>query len=226
MINKRTIFQQTLFDAQNKLSSGSWQPGQRLPTIKALAKDFSVSITTMREVLKTLEDQEKISIEHGRGIYVRNDPLAINGSTIADTQMNEVPLTSLLEARLLIEPELAFRCAQNASTSQIERLKYLSEKMDTEMRTGDDFISIDLDFHNLIAGCAKQPVLEKMVRSLDNIQIESRKQTNTIPNMRTKAAQYHTLIAIAISERNAEDAKLFMKKHIISMLEPLQALKK
>lgn len=43
--------------------------------------------------------------------------------------------------------------------------------------------------------------------------------------MRTKSSNYHVLIAIAIEERNSEQAYLLMQNHIEQMLEPLKKAK-
>ncbi len=75
---KLSVYQQTVDKLQAKILSGEWQPGQRLPTMKQLSKQMGVSITSMREALKSMENQNVISIEHGRGIYVRNDPNSVN----------------------------------------------------------------------------------------------------------------------------------------------------
>ncbi len=68
---KLSVYQQTVDKLQAKILSGEWQPGQRLPTMKQLSKQMGVSITSMREALKSMENQNVISIEHGRGIYVQ-----------------------------------------------------------------------------------------------------------------------------------------------------------
>jgi len=65
-----------------------------------------------------------------------------------------------------------------------------------------------------------------MTNSLESYQLESRRMTNTLPQMRTKAALYHQLIAAAITTHNAEEAKQLMIMHIRSMIEPLEGISK
>lgn len=221
-MGKTSVYQQTIDKLQVKIFSGFWKPGQRLPTMKQLAKDFGVSITTMREALKSLENRNMISIEHGRGIYVRNDPNSVN--TAGTDKVKSLSLMSLLHARLLVEPEQAYLCAKNGTSIIIEKLQSLSEQMDKEMRVGGDFLNVDLEFHQLVADGAQQPALKIMSDSLKNYQIESRERTNTLPNMRTKASLYHQLIATAIATKDADEAKKLMEMHIISMIDPLNKL--
>lgn len=219
---KISVYQQTVDKLQEKILSGEWKPGQRLPTMKQLSKDMGVSITSMREALKSMENRNVISIEHGRGIYVRNDPNSVNA--VGDGKVKSLSLLSLLQARLLVEPEQAYYCAKNCDPTIIQRLQDLSERMDKEMRTGGDFLNIDLEFHQLVSEGSNQPALGIMLKSLENYQIESREKTNTLPNMRTKASLYHQLIATAIATRDADEAKRLMGMHIESMIEPLERM--
>lgn len=104
---KQTAFQATIELMKQKILDGEWAPGDRLPTLQQLAADFSVSVTTVREALRILESQGNVSIEHGRGMYVRNDPLLLDDPAVALEELENISIVDLLEARLLIEPELA-----------------------------------------------------------------------------------------------------------------------
>lgn len=217
-----SVYQETLNQLRDNLIKGKWNPGQRLPTMKTLAAHYGVSLTTMREALKSLEIEGAISIEHGRGIYVRNDPRSITAID-ADTVAN-IPLLDLLQARLLVEPELTALCAQNSDSKIGNKLVLMSEDIDKKMRHGGNFLAIDLQFHQVIAQGAKQPALEKMVRSIDEYQRGSRARTNTLPKMRTISVYYHTLIASAIAEHDSENARSLMAMHIHSMIRPLKQI--
>ncbi|NOU62497.1 FCD domain-containing protein [Paenibacillus sp. LMG 31461] len=215
----KTMAYETAIQAiKEKIKTGEWKAGDRLPTVQQLAVELSLGISTVREALRILENQRIVSIEHGRGMYLRNDPLLLEDPTTTLEQLGNISLVSLLEARLLIEPELASLCAKHATDSQIQQLRYLADQMVVQMQKGGDFFETDMAFHQLIAEGSNNPVLIRMMSMIAPISVEARKQTNTIPNMRTKASNYHILIAIAIEERHAEQAKLLMEAHIREML--------
>ncbi|WP_339257042.1 FadR/GntR family transcriptional regulator [Paenibacillus sp. FSL P2-0136] len=207
---------------KQKIIGGEWAPGDRLPTLQQLAVDFSVSVTTVREALRILESQGNVSIEHGRGMYVRNDPLLLDDPAVALEELDNISIVDLLEARLLIEPELAALAAKRADEDQIRRLRVLADRMVQQMEEGGSFFETDLAFHQLIAEGAANPVVARMLHSILPLLAEGRKQTNTLPNMRTKASNYHVLIAIAIEERQSETARQLMESHIQSMLTTLK----
>ncbi|MBY9079101.1 FadR family transcriptional regulator [Paenibacillus sp. HN-1] len=219
---KQTAFQATMELMKQKIQSGEWAPGDRLPTLQQLAADFSVSVTTVREALRILESQGNVSIEHGRGMYVRNDPLLLDNPAAALKELEDISLVDLLEARLLIEPELAALAAQRADETQVRRLRELAERMVRQMEEGGPFFETDLAFHQLIAESASNPVLARMLNSILPLLAEGRKQTNTLPHMRTKASNYHILIAIAIEEHDNGTARQLMDSHIRSMLTSLR----
>lgn len=222
--DKLSVYQQTLNKLNQYIDDKLWKPGQRLPTMKQLSLDYGVSITIMREALLTLQNENKISIEHGRGIYLRNDPNSVLFKTDEEVS-DDLPLLSILEARLLVEPQQAFLCAKNNDPEINDQLQKLAELLDREMQRGEDFLDIDLQFHKIIALGSKQPALTIMTQSLnDRIQLESRRLTNTLPEMRTKAALYHELIASAMKTPNPEEAKKLMEMHITSMINPIKNL--
>ncbi|MFC7680963.1 FadR/GntR family transcriptional regulator [Paenibacillus sp. GCM10028914] len=220
---KKNTFTTTIDLLKKKIVEGEWPPGSRLPTLQQISKELEVSVTTVREALRALESQGNVSIEHGRGMYVRNDPLLLEDPTANLKELGDVSLVKLLEARILIEPELAALSAERATHTEAKQLRELADTMVLQMEDGGPFLDTDLAFHRLIAESAQHPVLLRMMESIYPLLSEGRKQTNTLPHMRTKASNYHILISIAIEERHPEQARQLMHYHIHDML---QALKK
>jgi GntR family transcriptional repressor for pyruvate dehydrogenase complex len=219
---RKTTFSITIDILKQKIISGEWPPGSRIPTLQEISKELAVSVSTVREALRTLESQGNVSIEHGRGMYVRNDPLLLEDPTADLKELGDISLVKLLEARLLIEPKLAFLSAEHATRTQVKQLRALADSMVNQMEEGGPFLDTDLSFHHLIAESAQQPVLLRMLESIYPLLSEGRKQTNTLPHMRTKASNYHILIAIAIEERHSEQARQLMHGHISDMIEALK----
>ncbi|HEU5354169.1 MAG TPA: GntR family transcriptional regulator [Actinocrinis sp.] len=105
-----------------RILDGEFQPGGDLPPEAALAQEFAVSRTILREALKALEEKRVLRIRHGRGTTVRAkadwnilDPLVLSvlleygGSATLATELDEVRTAlHLLMADLAaqrIEPE-------------------------------------------------------------------------------------------------------------------------
>lgn len=219
---KKMTYLTALDQIKHKIESGAWKPGDRLPTLQQIAVELSVGVSSVREALRILENQRIVSIEHGRGMFVRNDPLLLEDPASKIRALGDLSLLTLLEARAVLEPELAAFCAERATAQQVKELQHLAELMVEQMRSGGNYFDTDLRFHTVIAEGANNPVLAKMLGAISDLLAESRRQTNTLPNMRTKSSSYHQLIAIAIAEREPERARMLMKAHIDDMAAALR----
>jgi GntR family phosphonate transport system transcriptional regulator len=58
-----------------EISSGSFLPGARLPTETALAERFGVNRHTLRQAIGALSTAGLVSVQHGRGTFVRPAPI-------------------------------------------------------------------------------------------------------------------------------------------------------
>ncbi|MCD9020864.1 FadR/GntR family transcriptional regulator [Cohnella silvisoli] len=215
---KKLAHEEIIEQMKARIVSGEWKPGERLPTMQQLAEEFKLSRTAVREALRILENQRIVSIEHGRGVFVSNNPDLLEDPTGNMRLLEFGSLLQLLEARLVVEPEMAAFCAQRVSTAQTKRIRELAERMEEEMRQGSDHFTTDVQFHQAIAEGANNPLLAEMLTVLADLSARGRRETDKLPHMQTKAASYHRLIAIAIEERQADQARSLMRSHIQDMI--------
>jgi len=197
-----------------KIADGAWRPGDRLPTSRQLAAEFGLSMTAVREALRILENRGIVSIEHGRGLFIRNDPDLLEDPAGKIREMEDSPLLELLEARLVLEPDLAAFCAERASPAQVRHIRQLAEQMEEQVRAGKSHYDTDLQFHLAIAEGANNALLMQMLSAIADLSAKGYRETDKLPNSRPKAASYHRLIAIAIEEGEPEQARSHMEAHI------------
>lgn len=111
--------------------AGRYAPGERLPTQRALAADLGVTMGSLREALKRLEQMGLLDVRHGDAMRVRDwrehgglDVIAHllfrSGGLDADV------LASILEARGLMLTEVARLAAERRSGEQAARLDELA----------------------------------------------------------------------------------------------------
>src|SRR5579863_5966965 len=109
------------------LIRGHWSPGEKIPPERELCLKLGVGRASLREALKALEIMGMIETRLGDGTYVckRTEffsrPLlwAIAGSSEADAR-------ELIEARTLIEVELAGLAAERAT---LQHMKQIAEQL-------------------------------------------------------------------------------------------------
>ncbi|WP_373266924.1 GntR family transcriptional regulator [Hungatella hathewayi] len=58
---------------ENKIRSGEWQIGQKIPGELALAGEFHVGRSTIRETLNILQQKGMVDKRHGSGTYVKEN---------------------------------------------------------------------------------------------------------------------------------------------------------
>src|ERR1700682_2147823 len=99
----------------------------RLPPERELAKKFRVSRAELRKVLAVLEAEGQIQRHVGKGTFVVHPPedSKPNGEDIA---ARTSPLAAM-QARRVVEPELARLAALNATSSQFIEMRKLCSEM-------------------------------------------------------------------------------------------------
>jgi GntR family transcriptional repressor for pyruvate dehydrogenase complex len=128
---------------------GRYEPGERLPTQRALAADLAVNVATVREAVKRLEQLRLVEVRHGDAMRVRDwrrsgglDALALLTSVDQDV------VRSLFEARRLLLTEAARLAAQRADEAQAAAIAELAGAVAT---AGDDHGALLADWHFMAA---------------------------------------------------------------------------
>ena len=72
----------------------------------------------------------------------------------------------------------------------------------------------DIRFHELLLTAAHNPVVGRMVSAVNELLIDSRRRTMRIPGAADKATSYHLLVAFAVRDRDADQARAVMEQHV------------
>src|SRR5688500_6525577 len=83
------------------------RPGERLPSVRALAAQLGVAVPTLREGLRRLEAQGVVELRHGAGLFVRATQPRVMVANPGLGGIDAQTVLDLLDTRLLIEPHLA-----------------------------------------------------------------------------------------------------------------------
>ena len=69
---------------------------------------------------------------------------------------------------------------------------------------------------------AHNPVLTRMVQSIDELLVDGRRRTAHMPSTYGKSLHYHWLIADAVAERDSRRARTLMLEHILDLTGEVQ----
>ncbi|MCR8631597.1 FadR/GntR family transcriptional regulator [Paenibacillus radicis (ex Xue et al. 2023)] len=222
---KELVSTKVLNELTKRIEQEDWKPGQKLPSLAGLAKEYEVGVSTVREALRIMENRGYLIIEHGRGMYVRSRNYWNNHSSTELAQLPIGDLSSLLEFRGVLEPEMAALAAERGSPGQISAIKKAASVMIDDLEKGNDYFSADIAFHEYIAEACSNKVMANVMKGISDLLLESRRQTSRIPGSAEKASHFHMLIALAIEQRNASLAKEMMKAHLEDVKQDSMILK-
>ncbi len=68
------IYTQIVNQVQAQIAGGVLQPGDQLPTVRALAEDLRVNFNTVARAYRILDEARIISTQQGRGTYITEIP--------------------------------------------------------------------------------------------------------------------------------------------------------
>jgi len=195
------------------------KPGDRLPSARALAAQFSVATPTIREALRRLQATGMIDIRHGSGIYVRRDSDRILLSNPSYGALEAQTILQALDARLLIEPHLAELAAANASEEDVTELRSILERSERALALHDDdrYIQINYELHVGIAQTSGNIVLTHIVQSLLEMhatELHIVDPNSSLSEIRARDHRFHQLVVAAIAEHDESAARDAMTEHL------------
>lgn len=195
-----------------------FEPGTRLPNEYDLASILEVGRSTVREAVRRLAARNILEVRQGSGTYisgkkgVADDPLGF--SFIKDTYK----LTQdLFEIRLLLEPRVAAKAAQNATDEQCEELEKVIEAIEKSYDVGTlDHIQLDVQFHSLLAKMSGNLALDSLLPVIHQ-SISLINDNFSSVEMQEDSRIAHRMIFSAVVKRDAVKASDAMMEHIFAV---------
>jgi DNA-binding FadR family transcriptional regulator len=172
-IGPRRAFEGAVEQIAQRIRHGDLGEGDRLPSERVLAEAMRISRPTLREAVKVLAKAGVLEVHPGAtgGIFVASDYVPIELLRLqSDVRLAEV--AGVLEARRLLEPQVALFAAQNASEADFERMQLTIEAHKQMLRSGevlereDRFLQVDMQFHVRMAEATENATVVGLMRSL------------------------------------------------------------
>lgn len=165
VIQKNNITQQLVEYMREKIQSGEWKVGQKIPSENDLAKKLNVSRASVHAAIQRFIALGMIKSEQGKGTFLCSDHTEYLGSKNASDGSNE-SILDFLRFRLIFEPEICYQAAKNMSD---ETLRMLEENYNMMRRSiGDSavFSEYDLSFHRMIGESLGNRFVDQLMNML------------------------------------------------------------
>jgi DNA-binding GntR family transcriptional regulator len=187
-------------------------PGQWIDEL-ALARDWQISRTPLREALKVLAAE---------GLVV---PVPRQGSKVAE--MSEDDADQLLPVMALLEGRCAYEAVRRASDADIRRLKQLHEKLEKHAAAHniDGYYQANHEFHSTVQALAGNRWLDRATGDLRRFVRLLRGRQLNWPGRIEASINEHRVLLDAIVQRDAARAERVMHDHLMAQLAALKALR-
>lgn len=138
-----------------------YNPGERLPPEREIAEMLDVTRTVVREALIMLEIKGLVEVRRGAGIYVLDSSGSHNTDSPDANVCNDAGPFELLQARQLLESNIAEFAALQATREDIVKMRQALQLEERELASSapGSSESGDMQFHLAIAEATHNSML-------------------------------------------------------------------
>jgi GntR family transcriptional regulator, transcriptional repressor for pyruvate dehydrogenase complex len=200
--------------------SGQLAIGSKLPSEAALAAEFSVSRTTVREALRSLATSGLISKVPGSGggSFVRSVDHWSLGRAVLEGMRNLLQLGTLEPAevsdvRYMLEVPAVRLAAENRTDADLRVLERIVSQLAATSHTDPDVAAMDAQFHTTVALTSRNRVLASLTYALHTVS-EPVHNLNLTVEVGRESHRQHRHILDAIRDRDPDAAEAAMVDHV------------
>lgn len=181
----------------HELAPGSWIDEQ------AIAKEYGISRTPMREAIKILAAEGLITMKMRRGAYV--------------TEVSKSDLSQIFTVLALLEGQACRETALKASEGQLEALDSIHMKLERAAadRDLDQFFAINQSFHDKLQEISNNPWMKRVIDDLRKVLKLQRRDSLSKRGRLESSLVEHRKILSALLARDAELSEKLMKEHLL-----------
>ncbi|MFM9112985.1 MAG: GntR family transcriptional regulator [Polynucleobacter victoriensis] len=181
----------------HEFAPGSWIDEQ------AIAKEYGISRTPMREAIKILAAEGLITMKMRRGAYV--------------TEVSKSDLNQIFTVLALLEGQAGRETALKASEGQLEALDSIHMKLERAAADRDleQFFAINQSFHDKLQEISNNPWMKRVIDDLRKVLKLQRRDSLSKRGRMESSLLEHRKILSALLARDADLSEKLMKEHLL-----------
>jgi GntR family transcriptional repressor for pyruvate dehydrogenase complex len=182
-----------------------------------MAQRYRTSRVSVREAYRSLEELGLLTIRRGAegGAFIADlDHRPVMRSLSLMLRLGKTTHEEITEARLLVEPPIAQLAARRARPEDLERLEYVVAQQELALERRGDYRPFDLNFHRVVAECARNLPLKILMDSLSDLTVEVVSGLDLSAGVQHSVCDSHRQIADAIKRRDEAAAFRLMAQHV------------
>lgn len=213
-VEKQTLAKVVMQRLVEYIQGGSLRPGDALPSQHELARQLSVSRPVLREAMQGLASIGLIEIRPGSGCYVGDPHRLTDPDTLFAAFTHETAL-EVLEARMVVEVELAGLAAERATEADFHRLETILDRLKRAVNRGQPTAHITSDFHQSLSRAGHNTVLDKMSQLLTRPRLaQGIRVEHALPDIMAGEYDSHLALYQAVRTRDPAVARRALREHL------------
>ncbi len=179
---------------------------------KALAEQWAISRTPLREALKVLVAEGLVELLPRQGCRV--------------IEMRDADAADLFPVMAMLEGRCAFEAAAKATPADLLSLRQLHEQLELAAAAGDidAYYKVNHQFHSLVQALAANRWLERVTSDLRKfLRLMRGRQLKSPGRLAASLAEHRRLMA-ALAAGDAGAAEREMQAHLLAQLAALKAM--
>lgn len=216
----KRAFEEVALIIKESIFSGTYKPGQKLPSEVELAHQFGVSRHTIREALRTLEIAGFLTIRTGvsGGPIVKDTIVTTISNLFMDVfQMEKITVKEFTAARLAIEKVILNDAINNFTEEDIKNLKENIAQAKALIAKKEIATEANFEFHSLLARASKNKVFIILEKTMNAIMYELRSRTAVDFKTTKGAVEAHEKLLEALVKKDWENAVMLLEKHLLAV---------
>jgi len=199
------------------------RPNDRLPPERVFCEELGLSRVELRKALAVLEGEGAIWRHVGKGTFV-GSPAAAPTTLSTDQISKRISPQEVIQARMTLEPALAWQAALNANAEQIETLHRITTGS-RRAASWREYETLDNSFHRTIAECSQNTPLLAMFDQLNAMRravVWGRLRAKfDVPPVDHHSFAEHDAILAAVEDRDGPAARDAMQAHLVTVRRSL-----
>ena len=211
---KSSVSQQVFDQLRQQILSGSWKPGDKLPSENELAAQFGVSRVTVRNALQKLSGLGLLETRFGEGSFIRGPEAgAALNQLVPMLYLGRETLRDILTFRRMVEGPICEIACRRATDGEIEQLRQLLGQMERAEADLAAFARLDSQFHELLARLTRSRMMQQIYQIIDDAIQSSYKQHARRQSVLVTLRWYREILA-AFEARDSARARQAMEQSL------------
>lgn len=213
---------------REQILDGSIPDGSMLPAERELVEQTGLSRGSVREGLRILEAEGFIRTRSGR--YGGSTVTRPTGAMVSEqinvfARISGIPLMSVVEARVAMEPTLARLAAINRTEEDLADLEQISQRIVAAYNDVPTYLQENVNWHCALAKASHNELLHTFTVSISQLIREATSIKDMAPlEIRKIVIQAHDKILQAIAAKDPETAERRMLRHVQAYAEHVKQL--